>query len=940
MGCRILSINCNGFKSFVPLLNNVLSTCDILCVQELMLLKQECHILNNVHDDFYGYGISPVDCTKGVLSGRPYGGVGFLWRKSLDLSISVVETKHDWLGCIKITDCNKVFFLINVYMPYESDVNLDKYQDCLGKLSVFMQETASTCISVVGDFNADISKTSVFGDILYKYCNEHSLHIVDKTSLPTSTYTYVSAAWGTTSWLDHVICTEDAMECVSDIKVVYDCICSDHHPVSFIIDTNIIPVTCSNNNEIKRHINWDKLLVKDLNEYRYSTGQAFDNIPIPDGIKCIDPNCANESHANDVNDFYCNIIRILSECGSHLVKNVNVKSSPSQYNVAGWADHVDSFHNAARDAYLLWQQDGKPTRGYVYDLMRSSKRKFKYALRKCKNNNNRIISDRLADKLCTKSDKDFWKDIRNISNSKVNLPNLVGDAKGDQIPNMWNTHYKSIFNSVSNSKCSMLCDEFKSSETIFTKDMIISASEVHDVINSLSCGKSPGLDRISSEHLKFAGYKLSILVALFVSSVFIHGFLPQSLLVSVIVPILKDKNKRIGDKNNYRPICLSNIFCKIIELLIFNRMEPYLVTCANQFGFKRKHGTDMCVFTLKEIIRYYINHGSLMYVTFLDASQAFDRVNHTVLLRKLFSAGVPMYLLRLIAFWYCNQFYHVRWGNALSVGFTVSNGVRQGGVLSPLLFNFYMNELSVTLNSAPIGCCFADVVINHLMYADDLVVFAPSAKGLQTLLDLCVKFGEDNDILFNRSKSKLMLFDTIKCGNHANILVNGNALDYVSNFKYLGHIIDNKLNDELDMKSKERMMYGRSNMLIRKFYFCSASVKHKLFSAYCSNIYLFTLWAQYRRAAGRSIKVAYNNAFRIIMGFNMRCSASGMFAVSGVLNFSAMYRRHVFSFKCRLESSFNSIIMCLIGSDVYSSSKLKCLWHKELYSQRSLLIPL
>ena len=109
---------------------------------------------------------------------------------------------------------------------------------------------------------------------------------------------------------------------------------------------------------------------------------------------------------------------------------------------------MDSFHNAARDAYLLWQLEGKPTRGYVYDLMRSSKPKFKYALRKCKSNSNRIISDRLADKLCTKSDKEFWKDIRNISNNKVKLPNLVRDAQGDQITNMWNNHYMSIFNST------------------------------------------------------------------------------------------------------------------------------------------------------------------------------------------------------------------------------------------------------------------------------------------------------------------------------------------------------------------------------------------------------------------------------------------------------------------------------------------------------------
>ena len=161
------------------------------------------------------------------------------------------------------------------------------------------------------------------------------------------------------------------------------------------------------------------------------------------------------------------------------------------------------------------------------------------------------------------------------------------------------------------------------------------------------------------------------------------------------------------------------------------------------------------------------------------------------------------------------------------------------------------------------------------------------------MLDLCLTFGKDNDILFNKIKSKLMLFDTIKCGKHANILVDGSALDYVSNFIYLGQIIDNRLNDELDMKSKERMLYGCSNMLMGKFCYCSASVKHKLCSAYCSNIYLYIPWAQYKGAAGRSITVAYNNAFRIIMGLNTRCSASMMFAFRCMLNFSAMYKSSV-----------------------------------------------
>ena len=164
---------------------------------------------------------------------------------------------------------------------------------------------------------------------------------------------------------------------------------------------------------------------------------------------------------------------------------------------------------------------------------------------------------------------------------------------------------------------------------------------------------------------------------------------------------------------------------------------------------------------------------------------------------------------------------------ALSFGFTVSNGLRQEGVVTPLFFDFYTNELSIRLKYVPIGCCFAGVAI--------------SDKVLHRLLDLCLTFCKGNYIWFNRSKSKLILFDTIKYGNYANILVECNALNCVSNFNYLGNIIDNKLNDKLDKKNKERMLYGRSKIMKWKFYVCSAFVKHKLFSAFCSDIYLFPL---------------------------------------------------------------------------------------------------
>ena len=136
-------------------------------------------------------------------------------------------------------------------------------------------------------------------------------------------------------------------------------------------------------------------------------------------------------------------------------------------------------------------------------------------------------------------------------------------------------------------------------------------------------------------------------------------------------------------------------------------------------------------------------------------------------------------------------------------------------------------------------------------------------------------------------------------------------MEYVT-YKYLGHIIDNKCNDEADKKSKERCLYGRSNMLIRKFYFCSNAVKHRLFSSYCSNIYLCVLWVKYRKKAIRSLKVAYNNAFRILLNLSRWCSASGMFVTGSVKSYPEMYRKSVFSFIQRISAAVIVLYMLLL----------------------------
>ena len=114
------------------------------------------------------------------------------------------------------------------------------------------------------------------------------------------------------------------------------------------------------------------------------------------------------------------------------------------------------------------------------------------------------------------------------------------------------------------------------------------------------------------------------------------------------------------------------------------------------------------------------------------------------------------------------------------------------------------------------------------MYADDVVVFAPSVKGLQKILEVCYNTDSVNDVNYNSDKSKVMLFGNKSLRGDCTISLGSTDLEIVSNYKYLGHYIGANLDDEMDMKSKERAFYARSNVLLRKFYFCTFFFAHNV----------------------------------------------------------------------------------------------------------------
>ena len=197
-----------------------------------------------------------------------------------------------------------------------------------------------------------------------------------------------------------------------------------------------------------------------------------------------------------------------------------------------------------------------------------------------------------------------------------------------------------------------------------------------NLIKKLPLQKSAGADGITAEHLRYVHYCVCIYLSVLFNLCVSHGFIPEDCLITDIVPILKCKNKDATNVGNYRPIAVATTISKLFKHFILFHIKPFLSTSDHQFGFKRGTGTDMCIFLLKQTISSYLQQGSPIFLVFLDASKAFDRVSHELLFKKLLLRDVPPCFIRLLRYWYRQQQMRVRWGSQLSQSFKVSNSVR------------------------------------------------------------------------------------------------------------------------------------------------------------------------------------------------------------------------------------------------------------------------
>ncbi|CAH2241228.1 jg3292 [Pararge aegeria aegeria] len=500
-------------------------------------------------------------------------------------------------------------------------------------------------------------------------------------------------------------------------------------------------------------------------------------------------------------------------------------------------------------------------------------------------------------------------------NNKPSLPVSVGGVcEPDKISDLFMEHF--VVKSPRGPSQTML-----DVEASIEMEIQFKCKDVAHTIKHMTRGKSPGHDGLSIEHLQYAGPHLPRVLTMLYNICMSHSFMPSEMMRTIVVPIVKNKTGDLADKNNYRPISLATVISKVFDSMLNNQLNKLFRPHDNQFGFQPGVSTESAVLGLKHAVTYYTKRKTPIYACFLDLSKAFDLVSYDILWRKLEGIKVPLELINIFKYWYGNQVNSVRWAGVLSRPYLLECGVRQGGLTSPTLFNLYVNELLGELSSTRTGCYIDGVCLNNISYADDMVLLSASVCGLRKLLAICEAFVEKHGLTYNVKKSVVMVFEAMGKTQKKvpPIFLNGNALERVYQYKYLGHMLTPDLKDDTDIERERRAVSVRANMLARRFARCSTNVKITLFRAYCTSFYTCNLWVKYSTKSYSALRVQYNNAFRVLMGLPRYCSASGMFAAAQVDCFYATMRKRCGSLVRRLRSSSNSILKLI-------ASRLDCVY--------------
>ena len=338
-------------------------------------------------------------------------------------------------------------------------------------------------------------------------------------------------------------------------------------------------------------------------------------------------------------------------------------------------------------------------------------------------------------------------------------------------------HFSQVFSSH-------LWKEPSGSERIkVTKTTGFSYQRFSQAIRSMPNNKAPGLDGISAEILKLGGQSLTSVMYPLYKAGWACGMVPTEWNSAVLQLLWKGKGRR-KDIEAYRPIALTSIFRKVLEKTTIEQLQyfDHKLDIA-QGGFRKGKNSHDLVLALDMIIRDYSRKKKSCWQAFLDIKGAYDTVNRDLLWQRCKRVGIKGELYRLLRCLFDQASVVIRIGGQLSRKVIMGRGLLQGSLLSPFLFNIFIDTLPRILRRKHPSFFLGDCRINSLLYADDIVLVSSTKYHLQNMLNTCELHSREYGYEFSPPKCEIVAPNDEQT---TYFRLYGECVRLAPSFKYLG----------------------------------------------------------------------------------------------------------------------------------------------------------
>lgn len=394
-------------------------------------------------------------------------------------------------------------------------------------------------------------------------------------------------------------------------------------------------------------------------------------------------------------------------------------------------------------------------------------------------------------------------------------------------------------------------------------DSPIHPKEIWKHIHQLKLRKAPGPDNVGNCQIKNLPQKAIVLLTKIFNACLALAYFPTEWKMAKVIAI-KKPGKDEAIPSSYRPISLLPSIAKLFEKLVNSRLIKcsYNKLIDEQFGFRNAHSTVQQLARVAETVANNQNLGDSSGMFLLDLEKAFDTVWHHGLLHKLIVNEVPLQLVKMIGSYLSNRSFKVTIGSDSSSPRPIPAGVPQGSILGPYLFLIFLNDIPKQTRTSL--ACFADDTACFTSSNDvDLII-----DRLQLSLDKLSEFFAKWKLKLNSTKTEAILFTRSRFSPTRNLLIDGYPIPWSNTVKYLGLVLDQKLNwnaQVANLRLKGTKAYSALYPLMNRNSLLSSHTKMAIYSTLIRPCITYgcPVWGNTSKTNHDKLQVLQNKALKL-----------------------------------------------------------------------------